>query len=278
VPNLVRLGFAVAISVSLVISGAAPAFAQPAQPAQAAATSETVVMATPTITGSPRVGEPLFAEVADFTPGAVLTYRWYVNGKLIGGEESEVYIPTAKRVGKKITVKVTATLEGFTSRSRVSKPTATVKRAVMEWSVPQIGGVAEITQQLCADPGFWTEGTTFKYQWYLNGSKISGKTKQCVTITSRSWKNKQLTVVVTGSLAGYNTVSKRSAKSDPIYVPGRTDPSSVTSCPSWAPIKGNASSRIYHMPGQRFYKVTHPEDCFSSESAARAAGYRKAKV
>ncbi len=49
-------------------------------------------------------------------------------------------------------------------------------------------------------------------------------------------------------------------------------------CPKSAPIKGNRPSHIYHMPGQRFYKVTHPEVCFSTESAARAAGYRKSKV
>jgi hypothetical protein len=33
---------------------------------------------------------------------------------------------------------------------------------------------------------------------------------------------------------------------------------------------------IYHMPGGAFYDRTNPEECFSSESAARAAGYRKA--
>ncbi len=60
--------------------------------------------------------------------------------------------------------------------------------------------------------------------------------------------------------------------------PSRTSPISAYDCPSWAPIKGNASSMIYHLPGQRYYNATKPEDCFSTESAARAAGYRKAKV
>jgi len=50
------------------------------------------------------------------------------------------------------------------------------------------------------------------------------------------------------------------------------------SCPKSAPIKGNEPSHIYHMPGQRFYKITGPEICFSSESAAQHAGYRKSKV
>jgi methylphosphotriester-DNA--protein-cysteine methyltransferase len=48
-------------------------------------------------------------------------------------------------------------------------------------------------------------------------------------------------------------------------------------CPAGYPIKGNASSRIYHMPGQSAYEVTEPEFCFATEDAATAAGYRAAK-
>ncbi len=51
-------------------------------------------------------------------------------------------------------------------------------------------------------------------------------------------------------------------------------------CPRSAPIKGNQGSNgwIYHLPGQAYYANTNPEECFASESAARAAGYRRAKV
>lgn len=55
-------------------------------------------------------------------------------------------------------------------------------------------------------------------------------------------------------------------------------PISKSSCPAKAPIKGNASSHIYHLPGQRYYKVTNPEECFATEAGAQAHGYRKAKV
>lgn len=54
-------------------------------------------------------------------------------------------------------------------------------------------------------------------------------------------------------------------------------PISKNTCPSWAPIKGNASSMIYHMPHQSYYGRTNPEACFATESAAVKAGYRKAK-
>ncbi|MGA7204970.1 MAG: hypothetical protein WBX27_10110 [Specibacter sp.] len=60
--------------------------------------------------------------------------------------------------------------------------------------------------------------------------------------------------------------------------PTSSKPASKWNCPAWAPIKGNAPRKIYHMKGQRFYNKTTPEICFSTEAAARAAGYRKSKV
>ena len=55
-------------------------------------------------------------------------------------------------------------------------------------------------------------------------------------------------------------------------------PISEDNCPQSAPIKGNQSSGIYHMPGDAYYDVTDPEECFASEAAAQAAGYRAAEV
>lgn len=55
-------------------------------------------------------------------------------------------------------------------------------------------------------------------------------------------------------------------------------PASGAACPSWAPIKGNASSGIYHVPGGRYYNATNPEECFRSEVAAVGAGYRRSQL
>jgi trigger factor len=49
-------------------------------------------------------------------------------------------------------------------------------------------------------------------------------------------------------------------------------------CPDDFPIKGNASSMIYHLPGQSSYDNTIPEICFASEEDATAAGYRASKA
>jgi len=52
------------------------------------------------------------------------------------------------------------------------------------------------------------------------------------------------------------------------------NPNGGRSCPEGFPIKGNASSRIYHLPGESTYEATIPEICFASEEAAVALGYR----
>jgi trigger factor len=49
-------------------------------------------------------------------------------------------------------------------------------------------------------------------------------------------------------------------------------------CVEGYPIKGNASSMIYHIPGQSSYERTIPEMCFATEEDAVAAGYRASKA
>lgn len=63
----------------------------------------------------------------------------------------------------------------------------------------------------------------------------------------------------------------------PAPKPTSSKPVSAWNCPSWAPIKGNASSGIYHMSYQAYYSRTKPEICFATEAAAVKAGYRKSK-
>jgi hypothetical protein len=48
-------------------------------------------------------------------------------------------------------------------------------------------------------------------------------------------------------------------------------------CPDGYPIKGNASSRIFHEPGGSSYRQTVPEFCFATAEDAENAGYRSTK-
>ena len=48
-------------------------------------------------------------------------------------------------------------------------------------------------------------------------------------------------------------------------------------CPVSHPVKGNAGSGIYHVPGGASYDRTVPERCYVSPEAAEADGFRRAK-
>ena len=83
---------------------------------------------------------------------------------------------------------------------------------------------------------------------------------------------------------GGKKAGKKSAASEKAETEETTDlPSGAiegtgeAECPDGFPIKGNASSNIYHLPGQSSYDKTIPEICFASEDDATAAGYRASK-
>jgi hypothetical protein len=48
-------------------------------------------------------------------------------------------------------------------------------------------------------------------------------------------------------------------------------------CPASHPIKGNAQSKIFHVPGGASYDRTVAERCYASADAAEADGFRAAK-
>ena len=56
-----------------------------------------------------------------------------------------------------------------------------------------------------------------------------------------------------------------------------TPQASTYDCPTNKPIKGNAQSGIYHIPGGASYSMTKPEKCFASEEEAQRSGYRESK-
>jgi hypothetical protein len=49
-------------------------------------------------------------------------------------------------------------------------------------------------------------------------------------------------------------------------------------CPAGYPIKVNADSGIYHVPGGRFYSRTAADRCYATAEDATADGYRPAKA
>lgn len=243
--------------------------------AATAAVLRTLTAPAPVITGAATVGQTLKVKPGTWTAGTKLTYQWYINGAAVSKATAATFkIPAAAAV-KTITVVVTGAKAGYAKASKRSKATASVK-GILSAPVPRITGSPVFGSRLTAVPSTWTSGTRLTYQWYANGRAIKGATGSSLVLSAATVRTR-ITVKVTGAKSGYISAAKVSKATGLVGYPAQAKPVSAWNCPSWAPIKGNRSSMIYHVPGGRSYKVTKPEACFSSEAAAVKAGYRKAK-
>lgn len=150
---------------------------------------------------------------------------------------------------------------------------AAQNKGCLAWSTPVISGSFTVGSTLTASPGAWSAGTTFSYAWFFNGV-LAAQGAIATLVIPENKAGMSISVQVTGTLPGHVSVSATSAAASISY-PASTAPIDSWTCPWWAPIKGNRSSMIYHVPGGQFYDRTNPEECFTTEAAAIGAGYRR---
>ncbi|MFF2276662.1 hypothetical protein [Agromyces sp. NPDC058126] len=267
-------------SISVVVNGSKSGYASVVRKSGGTAgiAAGTISVPTPTVSGTVRVGYTLAASAAVSPSGSTLAYQWYRSGTAITGATAATYRLTTSDYGKTISVRITASRLAYTTTAKASVATSAVGPGAMTGPTPSVTGTARLGYTLKAAAGTWPSGTTLKYQWRANGVAISGATGSSYFLNSGSLGGKRITVSVTGSRYAFSPLTRTSSATAAVVVPGSTIPVVDWTCPSWAPIKGNQSSMIYHMPGQRYYNATNPEMCFSTERAAVSAGYRKAKV
>ncbi|MDJ1372786.1 hypothetical protein [Gulosibacter molinativorax] len=166
---------------------------------------------TPVISGTTTVTHTLTANPGTWTTGTTRKYQWYRNDVAISGATGYTYKLTASDAGKQISVKVTGSKTGYNSVTKTSAKTVAIKKSTLKTSTPTITGYKVVTHTLTANPGTWSSGTTFKYQWYRNDAAIAGATNSTYKLTAYD-AGKQIKVKVTGSKSGYNTAAKTSAK------------------------------------------------------------------
>lgn len=166
--------------------------------------------ATPTISGTAKVGLTLTARPGAWTSGSTFDYQWLVNNEEVFGATKSTFALRSGDKGKNISVRVTGKKMGYGTATKTSKATAKVVAvSVLSTATPTISGSATVGSRLNAKAGKWTAGTKFSYQWLINGKLVSGATKSNFTVRS-AHKGKKVSVKVTGSQAGYGTVSKTS--------------------------------------------------------------------
>lgn len=157
------------------------------------------------------IGATLTARAADWTPtpGAV-SYQWLRSGTAIPEATEATYKLVAADLNKVITVKVTATKDGYRSASARSQATAAVAAAVFSAPTPIISGSIRLGAVLTANPGTWSVTPNLTYQWYRAGVAVRGATRASYAIGAPD-VGKRLIVKVTGTLDGYATAVRTSA-------------------------------------------------------------------
>ncbi|AXJ10210.1 hypothetical protein CFN17_11685, partial [Arthrobacter sp. PM3] len=179
--------------------------------ATAAVVKGSLIRATPTVTGTAKVGSTLTANSGVWGPAPVtLRYQWYRSGVAITGATSPTYVPVPEDLGAILTVKVTGSKSGYTTFSRTSAATAAVVKGSLIRATPTVTGTAKVGSTLTANSGVWGPApVTLRYQWYRAGVAITGANAATYKPTATDVA-KTLTVKVTGSKPGYTTFFRTS--------------------------------------------------------------------
>ena len=179
-----------------------------------------VTGATPTISGTPAIGQTLTANTGTWGPtGVSLAYQWLADDVPIAGATQATYTPTVNDAAKAIKVKVTGTLANHTTTSRTSAPTAAIPRPVVAGETPTISGTPEVGTTLTANSGAWgPTGVSLAYQWLADDVPIAGATQATYAPVAADVA-KTLKVKVTGTLANHTTTARTSAATAPVTAP-----------------------------------------------------------
>ena len=139
------------------------------------------------------------------------TVQWYRNGSAIAGETGNTYTLQTADAGASVYAVITGvrTYSGNVTTNTISGITAPVKSVAILIDGKAVVGKAAIGSTLSASVTPADASNSVSYQWYENGTPISGATSGSYKVTSSNAGHK-ITVKVTAS--GYFTGSQTSAE------------------------------------------------------------------
>ncbi|MEL7976925.1 hypothetical protein AAG589_13765 [Isoptericola sp. F-RaC21] len=187
----------------------------------------------PKIKGTVKAGSTVSVTRGTWKPGATAyRYQWKVGGRSIPGATRSTYTIPAKYAGKKLTVTVTGSRSGYTTRTVTSSST-TVLRVYAKTSAPRISGTVRVGSTLkVGSKGTWSPAPkTWRYQWKANGTAIKGATRSSFKLTSAQ-HGKRITVTVSGVRSGYATASRSSSATAKVAWPVGVSKPKVTGNPA----------------------------------------------
>ncbi len=205
-------------SISVQVTGTKPGYITATRvsavtsPVQAAPFASAPV---PTVSGTAAVGESLTCLPGSWVPTpATLTCQWLRAGAPIGGATSPTYVVGDSDIGFALSVRVTASLDGYVQTTRDSAETLPVPalKELTGTPTPSISGKARVGSLLTATSTTWQPApVNLAYEWFRSGTTapIPGATSATYRLTGDDY-GKTVRVRVTGSKPGYETVAKSS--------------------------------------------------------------------
>ncbi|MGH1561425.1 hypothetical protein [Mumia sp. DW29H23] len=167
-------------------------------------------LAAPRIVTSVRYPATLAATSDRWSPAAVRkAYQWLRNGAAIPGATGATYRLVAADVGRRLSVRVTASATGYVARAATSNATAAVLPGRLVGATPKIRGTARVGKVLKVSRGSWGSGVRLRQRWYRNSKAIRGATGTSYRLTRKDLR-KRISVKVTGTKAGYAATTRAS--------------------------------------------------------------------
>lgn len=166
----------------------------------------------PTVTGTPVVGGTLTAVAGEWPEGTTFSHQWLVGGVAREGATEATYTVRADDLGERVSVAVTGTIPNASPVRRVSTATAPVERGELQSTpVPTLSGTPRVGVPVSVVPGDWDESVSLAYAWFVGEEPVGTGDAYTPVVGD---VGKPLTVAVTGTKDGYETVTRTSVAVD----------------------------------------------------------------
>jgi hypothetical protein len=195
-------------TITLSVTGTKTGYADVTKTATITITAATQsLQPTPSISGSAVVGGSVSASVGRWDDDVTTHYRWLDGATVLASDTGLALTPGL--VGKTVTLSVTGTKPGYDDVTKTA--TTVVAAGTLTTQTPTIAGDPVVASDLTASVAAWRPvSATLSYQWLANGAPIANATGATFTLTAAQ-VGATISVVVTGTAAGYTTATASSS-------------------------------------------------------------------
>ena len=146
------------------------------------------------------------------TTGVTTTYQWYRDATPIAGATKSTYKFVAADIGVAVAVQATGSKVGYAPGTSMSNAVLAEQLDTnTNIAPPTVTGTAAARETLTANPGTWPSGTTYTYQWFVNGLAVARETRSTYVVRTRD-AGLKVSVRVTGAKTGYLAGTATSAE------------------------------------------------------------------